>query len=288
MNTAIKGHLLAIFTVVCWGTTFISTKILLEDFSPIEILVTRFVIGLTVLYMIRPHALKLRHEEHRLYLVVAALSGITLYYLMENIALTYTYASNVGIITATAPFFAAILARFTIKNSHLSGPFFIGFILSMAGVLLISTEGGGMNFNPKGDMLALGAAVLWAVYAVVLKKICTFGYDLIVITREIFLYGIVLMIPPIIFMGFDIDLIYLTEPVNLANMLYLGVGASALCFLTWNFATKYLGIVKTTVYIYVIPVITVITAYFVLSEPITMTKSIGIILAIAGLAISQK
>lgn len=288
MNTAIKGHLLAIFTVVCWGTTFISTKILLEDFSPIEILVTRFVIGLTVLYMIRPHALKLRHEEHRLYLVVAALSGITLYYLMENIALTYTYASNVGIITATAPFFAAILARFTIKNSHLSGPFFIGFILSMAGVLLISTEGGGMNFNPKGDMLALGAAVLWAVYAVVLKKICTFGYDLIVITREIFLYGIVLMIPPIIFMGFDIDLIYLTEPVNLANMLYLGIGASALCFLTWNFATKYLGIVKTTVYIYVIPVITVITAYFVLSEPITMTKSIGIILAIAGLAISQK
>lgn len=288
MNTAIKGHLLAIFTVVCWGTTFISTKILLEDFSPIEILVTRFVIGLTVLYMIRPHALKLRHEEHRLYLVVAALSGITLYYLMENIALTYTYASNVGIITATAPFFAAILARFTIKNSHLSGPFFIGFILSMAGVLLISTEGGGMNFNPKGDMLALGAAVLWAVYAVVLKKICTFGYDLIVITREIFLYGIVLMIPPIIFMGFDIDLIYLTEPINLANMLYLGIGASALCFLTWNFATKYLGIVKTTVYIYVIPVITVITAYFVLNEPITMTKSIGIILAIAGLAISQK
>ena len=288
MNTAIKGHLLAIFTVVCWGTTFISTKILLEDFSPIEILVTRFVIGLTVLYMIRPHALKLRHEEHRLYLVVAALSGITLYYLMENIALTYTYASNVGIITATAPFFAAILARFTIKNSHLSGPFFIGFILSMAGVLLISTEGGGMNFNPKGDMLALGAAVLWAVYAVVLKKICTFGYDLIVITREIFLYGIVLMIPPIIFMGFDIDLIYLTKPVNLANMLYLGIGASALCFLTWNFATKYLGIVKTTVYIYVIPVITVITAYFVLSEPITMTKSIGIILAIVGLAISQK
>ena len=191
MNTAIKGHLLAIFTVICWGTTFISTKILLADFSPIEILVTRFVIGLTILYIIRPHVLKLRHEEHRLYLFIAALSGITLYYLMENIALTYTYASNVGIITSTAPFFAAILARFTIKNSHLSGPFFVGFILSMIGVFLISVEDGGFNFNLKGDLLALGAAVLWAVYAVVLKKICTFGYDLITVTREIFLYGIV-------------------------------------------------------------------------------------------------
>ena len=288
MNEAVKGHLLAIFTAICWGTTFISTKILLVDFSPLEILVTRFVIGLTVLYMIRPHVLKLRHEEHRLYLVVAALSGITLYYLMENIALTYTYASNVGIITATAPFFAAILARFTLKNSHLSGPFFIGFIVSMIGVVLISTEGGGLNFNPKGDMLAFGAAVLSAVYIVVLKKICTFGYDLIVITREIFLYGIILMIPPIIFMGFDIDLIYLIEPVNLANMLYLGIGASALCFLTWNFSTKFLGIVKATAYIYVIPVITVITAYFILGEPITWMKTIGMVLAIAGLAISQK
>lgn len=288
MNEAIKGHLLAIFTVVCWGTTFISTKILLKDFSPIEILVTRFVIGLTILYMIRPHALKLRHEEHRLYLMVAALSGITLYYLMENIALTYTYASNVGIITATAPFFAVILARFTLKNSHLSGPFFIGFILSMVGILLISLEGGELNFNPKGDLLALGAAVLWAVYAVVLKKICTFGYDLIVVTREIFLYGIILLIPPIIFMGFNIDLIYLKEPINLINMLYLGIGASALCFLTWNFATKYLGIVKITVYIYVIPVITVVTAYFILNEPITLTKLIGIVFAIVGLMISQK
>lgn len=288
MNEAVKGHLLAIFTAICWGTTFISTKILLVDFSPLEILVTRFVIGLTVLYMIRPHVLKLRHEEHRLYLVVAALSGITLYYLMENIALTYTYASNVGIITATAPFFAAILARFTLKNSHLSGPFFIGFIVSMIGVVLISTEGGGLNFNPKGDMLALGAAVLSAVYIVVLKKICTFGYDLIVITREIFMYGIILMIPPIIFIGFDIDLIYLIEPVNLANMLYLGIGASALCFLTWNFSTKFLGIVKATAYIYVIPVITVITAYFILGEPITWMKTVGMVLAIAGLAISQK
>lgn len=288
VNTAIKGHLLAIFTVICWGTTFISTKILLEDFSPIEILVTRFVIGLTILYIIRPHVLKLRHEEHRLYLFIAALSGITLYYLMENIALTYTYASNVGIITSTAPFFAAILARFTIKNSHLSGPFFVGFILSMIGVFLISVEDGGFNFNLKGDLLALGAAVLWAVYAVVLKKICTFGYDLITVTREIFLYGIVLMIPPIIFMGFDIDLINLTKPINLINMLYLGIGASALCFLTWNFATKFLGIVKTTVYIYVIPVITVVTAYFILSEPITLPKLIGIVFAIAGLVISQK
>lgn len=111
---------------------------------------------------------------------------------------------------------------------------------------------------------------------------------MIVITREIFLYGVILMIPPVIFMGFNIDLIYLLEPVNLANMLYLGIGASAICFLTWNFATKYLGVVKTTVYIYASPVVTVITAYLVLNEPITLYKLIGMILAIVGLVISQR
>lgn len=288
MSVLMKGHLLALFTIICWGTTFISTKILLVDFSPIEILLARFVIGLTILYMIRSQPLKFRHEEHRLYLVVAALSGITLYYLMENIALTYTYASNVGIISSTAPFFAPILASFVLRKHRLSGPFFVGFILAMVGIILIVIEESSFNINPKGDILALGAAVLWAVYAVVLKKICNFHYDMIVVTREIFLYGIILMIPPVIFMGFDIDLIYLLEPINLVNMLYLGIGASAICFLTWNFATKYLGVVKTTVYIYVCPVVTVITAYLILGEPITLYKLIGMVLAIAGLFISQK
>ena len=115
--------------------------------------------------------------------------------------MTYTYASNVGIISSTAPFFAAILASFTLRKHAITGPFIVGFIISMIGIVFIALEESSLNINPKGDILALGAAVLWAVYAVVLKKICAFGYDMIVITREIFLYGVILMIPPVIFMG---------------------------------------------------------------------------------------
>ncbi len=288
MGIIMKGHLLAIFTILCWGATFVSTKVLLTDFTPIEILITRFSIGLTILYIIRPQKLKLRHEVHRKYLVVAALAGITLYYLMENLALTYTYASNVGIISSTAPLFAAILASFVLRKHRLNGPFFIGFIVAITGIIFIALEESHLNINPKGDILALTGAVLWAVYAVVLKKICNFGYDMIIITREIFLYGIILMIPAIIYMGYDVDLIHLLKPVNLANMLYLGICASAICFITWNFATKYLGVVKTTAYIYASPVVTVIIAYIFLGEPISMYKVIGMVLAILGLIISQK
>lgn len=288
MGITLLGHVLAAFTVICWGTTFISTKILLVDFSPMEILLTRFVIGLTILYIIRPQPLKLRMEEHRFYLVLAGLSGITLYYLLENIALTYTYASNVSIITATAPFFAAILASLALKKHDIRGPFYAGFIISMAGVILVSWESSNMQVSFEGDILALGAAAVWAVYAVLLKKICSFGYDMIIVTREIFLYGIILMIPPMFLLDFDIDLIYLIEPVNLFNMLYLGIGASALCFLTWNFATQYIGVVRTTVYIYVIPAITVVAAYFILGEGITIIKIAGIVLTVAGLVLSQR
>ncbi len=290
MNTAIKGHFLAAFTMTCWGTTFISTKVLLETFTPIEILITRFVIALTILYLIRPQQLKLKREEHRLYFVLAGLSGVTLYYLLENIALTYTYASNVGIIMATAPFFAGILSYLVLRRRILNGPFFIGFAVAMAGVVLLNVGDHTLNslqVNPLGDLLALGAAAVWAVYSVLLKKICTFDYDMITVTREIFLYGVILMIPPLILTGFDIDLIYAIEPVNLANLLYLGVGASAICFVTWNFATKYLGVVKTTAYIYASPVITVLAAYAILGEPFTIYTAGGMILAVTGLIISQ-
>ena len=288
MNTELKGHVLALFTIICWGTTFISTKILLADFTPIEIMVTRFAIGLMILYILRPEPIKFRYEEHRLYLVMAALCGVTLYYLMENIALTYTYASNVGIIISTSPFFAVILARFTLKNQQLRAPFFIGFILAIIGIGCISLESYNLHFNPRGDILALGAAVLWAVYAVIIRKIAIFRYDMITITREIFLYGLILMVPVFLFTGFRMDLIYLLNPINLANMLYLGICASALCFLSWNFATQYLGVLKTTVYIYATPVITLITAFLILGEPITLLKLAGIILTIGGLVVSQK
>lgn len=290
MNTAIKGHILAAFTVLCWGTTFISTKILLADFTPIEILISRFVIALTILYLIRPQQLKLKREEHRLYFVLAGLCGVTLYYLLENIALTYTYASNVGIIMATSPFFAVILSSIVLRRRMLNGPFIIGFIIAMTGVVLLNIGDRSLDLpeiNPFGDVLALSAAAVWAVYAVTLKKICTFDYDMIIVTREIFLYGVILMVPPLILSGFNIDLIYAIEPVNLANLLFLGVCASAVCFITWNFATKYLGVVKTTAYIYASPVVTVIAAFLILGEPLTFYTIAGIILAVAGLIVSQ-
>ena len=54
MNKDFSGHLAALLTIFIWGTTFISTKILLTDFKPIEILFFRFLIGLFILILIYP------------------------------------------------------------------------------------------------------------------------------------------------------------------------------------------------------------------------------------------
>ena len=106
-NKILMGHLFALVTILLWGTTFISTKVLLRSFTPIEILFFRFIMGLIVLFLIYPYRLKVTDKKQEWIFAGAGLSGITLYYLFENIALVYAPASNVGVITATAPFFTA-------------------------------------------------------------------------------------------------------------------------------------------------------------------------------------
>ena len=72
------------------------------------------------------------------------------------------------------------------------------------------------------------------------------------------------------------------------NILYLGLGSSALCFVTWNFAVKELGAVKTSAYIYMVPVITVVTSVVILHEKLTVMSGAGTLLILAGLFISER
>lgn len=282
------GHLSAILTIVIWGTTFISTKILLVDFQPIEILFFRFIMGFLALLLICPRRLKSANRGQELTFVAAGLCGICLYYLLENIALTYTMASNVGVIISVAPFFTAILAHFFIKSEEkLRANFFIGFIVAMAGIVLISFNGAKLELNPVGDILAIAAAFVWACYSILTRKISSFGYSVFLTTRRTFFYGILFMIPMLFFFDFKIGLSRFTNTTYLLNILYLGLGASALCFVTWNFAVKVLGAVKTSIYIYMVPVITTITSVFILKEPVTWISAWGTVLTVMGLFLSE-
>ena len=283
------GHLSALLTILIWGTTFISTKVLLVDFQPVEILFFRFVMGLLALLVVYPHRMKGTTKKQELTFIVAGLCGVCLYYLLENIALTYTMASNVGVIISVAPFFTAILSHLFLKQDEkLRANFFIGFVVAMAGIALISFNGSTLQLNPVGDLLALLAAFLWACYSILTRKISSFGYNTILTTRRVFFYGILFMIPALFLFDFKLDLSRFANMTYLLNILFLGLGASALCFVTWNFAVKILGAVKTSIYIYLVPVITVAASVLIIHEPFTWITGIGTILTLAGLLISEK
>lgn len=287
-NKGYIGHGAALLTILIWGTTFISTKILLVEFKPIEILVFRFVMGFLALWIICPKRLKTDGWKQEAVFAAAGLSGICLYYLLENIALTYTLASNVGVIISVAPFFTAILAHIFIGSEEkFRVNFFAGFIIAMAGIVMISLNGAKLQLNPMGDFLAILSAIVWAVYSILSKKISGFGYPVVLTTRRTFFYGILFMIPAAWIFDLRLDFTGFADPKNLLNILYLGLGASALCFVTWNFAVKKLGAVKTSIYIYMVPVITVITSVLILGERITWMSGLGVIFTMCGLIISE-
>lgn len=289
----LTGHLAALFCTILWGTTFISTKVLLRDFTPVEILFFRFSLGLLALWLACPHRLRVTERRHEGLFAGAGLCGVTLYFLLENIALTYSFASNVGVIVAVAPFFTALLSFWLLAAERPGLNFFLGFAAAMAGIGLISFNGSTvLQLNPLGDLLAVLAALVWAIYSILTRKIAAHGYNSLPATRKIFFYGLLFMLPCLSlsghsWSGFSWNLARFANPVNLANMIFLGLGASALCFVAWTFALKRLGAVKTSVYIYLVPVVTVLTSVLVLHERITWMAATGTALTLLGLGLSE-
>ena len=140
---------------------------------------------------------------------------------------------------------------------------------------------------PVGSLLAVLAAVVWAVYSLLTKQIGGYGWNVIQTTRRIFGWGILFMIPAAAVMDFRLGLERLSEPSYVGMFLYLGLGACAACFVTWNFAIKTLGPIKTMVYIYLVPVITVVCSVLILREVVTPMSAGGTLLTLVGLALSQ-
>lgn len=241
-NKQAIGHSAALFTIFIWGTTFISTKLLLVDFAPLEILLIRFVLGYLALWLLYPHKLKLYDIKQEGVFALAGLCGICLYYLLENIALTYTSAANVGVIISIAPFFTAILTKVIGKQTKLHRAFYLGFVISMIGICLISFQERAIELNPFGDFLACVAAFVWTCYAILSKKISDYGYAIIPSTRRMFLYGILFMMPMCFTMNLSFDLTSCITPTALGNLLFFRARSLRIMLCDMEFCSKDIGL----------------------------------------------
>ncbi|WP_459480066.1 DMT family transporter [Clostridium saccharoperbutylacetonicum] len=288
-NKLIIGNLITLFTMIIWGTTYISTKILLQNLQPMEILFYRFIIAYFILMLIYPKFKKIHSFKEELVFMSAGATGVTLYYLIENVALKYTLASNVGLFSAMAPILTALLSNFFIEHENFEKKLLYGFAISIVGVFLVIFNGNFiLKLNPLGDFLAILASFIWAVYSIILKKLNNkYRYNYIYITRKIFFYGVMFMIPLMFALKVNLALEKLIIPNVLFNILFLSLIASALCFITWNIGVSYIGAVKASNYIYIVPLITTVTSIIILKEPITNIVLIGAILILSGLYISQ-
>ena len=95
------------------------------------------------------------------------------------------------------------------------------------------------------------------------------------------------MLPVILFSGMKLPAMEQLTMVNIANILFLGLGASALCFVSWNSAVRILGTVQTSVYIYAVPVVTTLASVWILKETVTVIGIAGIVMILSGLLMSQ-
>lgn len=285
--SAPAAHLIAIFTVIVWGTTFIASKLLLEVYSPVQIMLMRFVLAYVILWALRPRPLIL-DWRNELYFIVLGFFGCSLYFLTENTALTYTLASNVSILVATAPILTAVLAHVILPDEKLRGSTFLGFGIAILGVALVVFNGTViLKLSPKGDLLSIGAALCWAMYSVLLKRKVG-QYDEVLLTRRVMLWGFFTALPMALAEGSPFSLAPLSDGTMLFCVLFLGVIGSGICYALWSTATRRLGIVMVNNYIYINPFSTMIAAGIVLHENISLMGACGAVLILLGVFVSDR
>lgn len=302
--------ILASITVFIWGITFVCTKQLLIQFSPLEILFIRYLAGYLFLWAMWPKWLHIRKGDNLLF-ALAGLTGVTIYQFTENIAISYTTASNVSIIVAVSPMWTALFSQYFIKDKHITPWFIAGFVIAITGIALVSFNGEiSFSLNMKGDLIALGSSISWGLYSVLLSVINRRNYNYIGTARRVFFFSLLYMIPLAaagsVFSArgvtqetasaFVRSILFDWTPalnaerfsslINIGCLAFLGILASGFCFMAWNRACAGLGTVKATIGIYLIPVVTIVFAFVFLGEKITLMGGAGALLTIAGLVIS--
>ena len=287
-NKVLLFHLITAVVVTIWGVTFVSTKVLLQHgMGPIDIMFYRFVIAYFCILAISHKRLWADNWKDEFMLMLSGLTGGTLYFIAENNALGISQASNVALLVCTTPIFTALLANWVFKEP-LRKNMMIGSVIALIGVGLVVFSGSViLKINPLGDFLSIMAALMWAVYCLILKPLGN-RYSTAFITRKVFLYSILSLLVYFIFDPLQIQVDVLLHPVVMFNLLFLGIVASMLCFIAWNAAVKVLGPSRTANYIYVQPMSTLVLSSIILSEVITLTSLIGAACIIGGVYLAEK
>ena len=289
-NSVYFYHLVAFVTVAIWGTTFVSTKVLmLNGLSPAMIFTLRFSIAYILMLAINHKRILSDTWRDELKMVLLGITGGSLYFLSENEAMNFTTTTNTSLIVCSCPLFATLLVRLVYRDSsRIRFVQMVGSLLAFAGMVIVVLNGQFvLHLSPVGDALAFTACLCWAVYSLLMKAVSG-NYSAAFITRKVFFYGVLTILPYYAFFPGMPAMEVLVRPQVAGNLLFLGCLASMVCFLTWNWCISKLGAVKATNWVYFNPITTMIFASLVLNETITRYFLIGAVCILAGMYLANK
>ena len=285
-------HAVAFIVVAIWGSTFVFTKLLLlGGLSPAQIFTLRFIIAYALL-LVYSLAKGIRWVasswQDELLMAALGVTGGSLYFLTENSAMNYTTTTNTSLLVSLSPLVATALITIFYKSQRLNKRQSLGTLMAAVGVVLVVLNGHFvLHLSPYGDLLAFSAALCWGVYSLLMIRASS-RYGTVFITRKVFFYGLLSMIPYYIWRpGLGIEQLA-AQPQLIWNLLFLGCIASMVCFLAWNWVLKKLGAVVVTNYVYLNPVVTIIFAWMILSEQITIYLLLGTALILLGMFLADK
>lgn len=282
-------YALAFVIVIIWGCTFVQTKLLINaGLRPDEIFFVRFLLAYVLMLPFAGRVLFLNSLRDELLALLLGVSGGSLYFVTENYALAYGYCYNVSLIVCLTPLITALLVGFFYKDERLNRKGVWGSVVALVGMALVVFNGNFiLKLSPLGDILAFAACLCWAVYSLIIKRLQE-RYSNMLITRKVFAYGLLTILPLLAVEGVSWDRLSVSDPVVWGNILMLGCVASLLCFLGWNWCLLKIGTVRATNFIYLNPVITMITSAVVLGERITWMAILGALLILLGLIYIDK
>lgn len=297
-------HILGLLTAFIWGSTFAASSILITaGLTPAEIMCLRFIIAYLLMVPFRHRLIRPRNWRDELLFLLLGMTGGSLYFLSENYAVKLTnFTSTVALIVCTCPILTAILHRIIWRKEHLSRRFLIGSALALTGVTLVVLNGVFvLDDNPWVILLSFSAALLWAFYSIILKVLDR-RYSSDVITRKVFFWGIVTMLPVCIIEAYTgdsnlftpynsthiIDFQLLLTPQVSLTLLFLSLIASLGCFLVWNIVCKRLTVVTASNYLYFNPITSLWVGALILGEQVTIVAIIGCAVTIYGVYLTNK
>jgi drug/metabolite transporter (DMT)-like permease len=271
----------ALFAVVVWGASFAVTRAAVQEVPPLTLAFLRFALAAALLWPLGAR-LRIRLASRDRYAIFAlGFVGVTLYFAFENFGLQFTTASHGALIVATIPLATElVLAR---RDRRAPTPsVLLGLLAALAGVALIFGRDATGHAGLFGDLLMLGAVLSWVGYTLLAERLVP-RFPGVFLTWKIMTVGAFTLLPGAL-VEFSLVPFGFPSLAAWAGIVFLGVFCSALGYLAWNYAIPILGVDRTNILIYLIPLVGVLAGVWGLAEPFTARIALGGVLIVGGVA----